>query len=374
MAMFDLIKNVTDLPKSKDGLIMLPEINIDGDFEEWIRLLVEEARDKSYVDKNSGPIVRPLSLTPDFAAALLRYNDTNRRPARGTVEKYVKRMKRGEWERTMECITIDLNGMVQDGGHRLTACVKSGITIPVHIAFGSSPRVFDVIGQGKTRDAGDILQIHGVANSRKVAELCRLIYMYDKRLRVFNTARDLSHRDIASYVETHNQKMQDSLVMQRLAAREKLPRANVYAAAHYCITATVDDLGTWMTDNKYTPDQIEMFIGTRKEAVENWFLNLIRGIVHSKNETSWYLRRKMFADAINNHAYGPPRTEAVFNFLVKGWNAYACSDKPLKKYHYVHGDGITRITPPNKWTNLSTSRQLAQLVEELIEDDPNPAS
>lgn len=356
--MFDLYKP-TVTPKT--GMVMMPEINIDSDFEEWFRRLVDEARGQ--VAEGKGPIVRPLTLKPDFARVLIEHNTHNRKPSQSVVDKYARAMQAGLWELTMECITVDRDGFIQEGGHRLTACIKSGITIPCHIAFGSDPKVFDIIGQGKHRNAGDILQIHGVANSSKMSELCRLIYLYDENLKVFNTSRDLTHRGISEYVSVHHDAMQNSLTMQRLAQKEKLPRANVYAAAHYCITALVGGLKEWLISEGYKIDEIRNLLISKEEAIEIWFLNLLKNTNISEGTTIWYLRKKLQEGAINRHAYGPPRAEALFTFLIRAWNAHASSQNPLRKFHYTHLDGIPRIHPAREWVNVNTNDQ--QIMDDL---------
>ena len=336
--MFDLHKPT---PKPTLPPVMREEINIDSDPEGWYRLLVDEAVNQ--VANGEGPIIRPLSLTPAFAEVLVQHNGHNRKPSPSVVDKYARAMKDGKWELTMECITVDRDGFIQEGGHRLTACDKAGVAIPVHIAFGSDPKVFDLIGQGKHRNAGDILQIHGVANSSKMSELARLIFLYDDGMDTNNTFRKLTHRDISSYVMEHHDEMQNSLSMQRLAQKERLPRANVYAAVHYCITAVFNEyLQGYLEGSGRDPKDFEAYENQRRDRIDEWFLNILHNTNLEKGTTSWYLRRKLNEGAINKHAYGPPRTEAIFTYLIRAWNSFE-TDRTLRKFHYTHGEGLPRI-------------------------------
>jgi hypothetical protein len=341
--MFDLHK-----PKTPQVIEMKPKIKIESDFEEWYQKLISEAARK-------GPrtlTVRRMDLTPEFAAVALTHNGKNRKPAGPTVVKYVDRMKRGEWELTFELLAVDWNGNIQEGGHRLTACATSGITIPVYMGFGADPATFDVIGQGKTRSAGDVLQIEGVANCNQIAALYRLIYLYDTGSKTYNV-KDLTHRDIATYVAVHNDEMQASLVSQRMALKNKLPRTPVFAAAHYCIARQVEGLKDWLVTEGYSASEIQLMLQRKREGVDKWFERLTTGFgITGKEDATHWLRKKLLEDSIRSHAYGPPRLEAVFTFINRGWNAFSSHQRPLKNFHYKAGDSIPRIAPAKEWVNI----------------------
>ena len=341
--MFDLQRT-----KPTQAIKTKPDIKIESDFEEWYQKLVSEA-----AKEGSDTItLRKVDLTPEFAAVVLAHNSKNRKPSRSIVSKYADRMRRGEWELTFELLAVDWNGYVQEGGHRLTACVLSDVTIPVHIAFGADPSTFDVIGQGKIRSAGDVLQIAGVPNYNSIAGLYRLIYLYDTSRRTYQT-KDLTHRDIAAYVAVNNDKMQASLRAQRAAKTNTLPRPLVFAAAHYCITETVESLRGQLESEGYTTSETQVMLERKREGVDKWFVRLTKGFgITGKEDATHWLRKRLLDDAVKSHAYGPPKVEAVFTFLINGWNSFASGQKPIKDFHYTVGESIPRVAPAIEWSNI----------------------
>ncbi len=69
-------------------------------------------------------------ITPEMAADLLETNTENRRISKGTVTAYVQDILSGNWDESVGvAISIDENGVLRDGQHRLTAIVQAGIGI-----------------------------------------------------------------------------------------------------------------------------------------------------------------------------------------------------------------------------------------------------
>ena len=69
-------------------------------------------------------------ITPEMAAYLLETNTENRKLSRGTVEAYANDIAAGNWDESVGvAISIDKNGVLRDGQHRLAAIVQAGIGI-----------------------------------------------------------------------------------------------------------------------------------------------------------------------------------------------------------------------------------------------------
>lgn len=119
--------------------------------------------------------IRKVKVTPSMASELLKKNSNNRRINQGIVANYASMMINGKWkEDTFELIKIDLNGNILDGQHRLTAIVKSGISINLHLVDGMEENVFDVLDTGKKRNTTDIFHISGVKNSNIMPSIIKL--------------------------------------------------------------------------------------------------------------------------------------------------------------------------------------------------------
>ena len=69
-------------------------------------------------------------ITPEMAANLLETNNENRKISKGTVQAYVQDILSGNWDESVGvAISIDENGVLRDGQHRLTAIVQAGVGI-----------------------------------------------------------------------------------------------------------------------------------------------------------------------------------------------------------------------------------------------------
>ena len=59
-------------------------------------------------------------ITPEIAQALLETNTENRKLSRGTVQAYSQDILAGNWDENVGvAISIDENGILRDGQHRL---------------------------------------------------------------------------------------------------------------------------------------------------------------------------------------------------------------------------------------------------------------
>ena len=84
-------------------------------------------------------------ITPEMAAELLETNTENRKISKGTVAAYTQDIIAGNWDESVGvAISIDENGVLRDGQHRLTAIVQAGIGIHTWVCRGvSSEGIYD---------------------------------------------------------------------------------------------------------------------------------------------------------------------------------------------------------------------------------------
>lgn len=120
---------------------------------------------------------RVVSITPEWAAAaLMTVHEDQRHVRRGTVDRYVRTMKAGEWREEMgEAIavtgTYDEPGTVQNGVHRLHAIRRFGK--PVRCLFRENADPADLLhyDNGAQRSVSDSIgyTVPGInAGTRKI--------------------------------------------------------------------------------------------------------------------------------------------------------------------------------------------------------------
>ena len=122
--------------------------------------------------------VQVQTITPDYAAALLAKNTSNRPFTSSHADTIANGIRRGEWKLNGDAIRISDDGVLLDGQHRLTAIVRAGVPVQ-SVVIGGLPRdVFDTIDIGaKRRSTADVLAIHGEKHYTTLsaaAYLCQL--------------------------------------------------------------------------------------------------------------------------------------------------------------------------------------------------------
>lgn len=119
-------------------------------------------------------------ITPDFAReALDRVPENhNFRPLkRRRVDAYARDMVSGVWELNGASVTFGEDGFLNNGQHRLAACVKSGVAFETTVFIGA-PAVSVDTGAGRT--ITDTLRTEGRKNRSSVACACRHLYYWER--------------------------------------------------------------------------------------------------------------------------------------------------------------------------------------------------
>lgn len=116
-----------------------------------------------------------VTMTPQWAEALLANNPKNRKPKQGHIAALARDMQRGDWQLNGDAIRVSQEGVLLDGQHRLLACVKSGVAFQTILIRGLSADVRATIDSGAVRTYADRLSMRGVPNASQVAAAGRLV-------------------------------------------------------------------------------------------------------------------------------------------------------------------------------------------------------
>lgn len=139
-------------------------------------------------------------VTPELAQRLLDLNTANR-PIRGQeVDLWTEVIERGAWHYTHQGIAIDCKGVLQDGQHRLSAIVHSGIPVEMQISIGMPSENFHAIDNGLRRTFGDVASHLGYSNNNRVGSVARLLIIYNEYpLRPFSSK--VSNAEVAEFLQ-----------------------------------------------------------------------------------------------------------------------------------------------------------------------------
>jgi hypothetical protein len=116
------------------------------------------------------PSIKWEDVTPKKAAAYLAKNVTNRSLREPTVAAYEADMRAGNWVPTHQGIAFNDREELIDGQHRLTAVVRSGVTVRMLVTRGlpsvtGDNHTMDAVDRGAGRSIADQLKLqHGFTN------------------------------------------------------------------------------------------------------------------------------------------------------------------------------------------------------------------
>lgn len=143
-------------------------------------------------------------ITPAMASDLLGRNTVNRQPIERHVEHLSRQMSEGYWRDNGQPIILSESGTVLDGQHRLMAVVKSGRPARFLVVRGVGSDVMDTIDTGRSRQAKDVLSMHGHTDAAALAAAARVCWHYDRFGTLMARSRAApSSAELAAYIDQH---------------------------------------------------------------------------------------------------------------------------------------------------------------------------
>ena len=133
------------------------EYSHETDPYEWVKRQVAKA------EATGVPHAIFVTVDPNLAAALLERNAVawNRKRSEDLTNRYMGAMKRGEWAENGESVIVALTGELNNGQHRLYACIKGAISFRTLMVFGVHRDTRSTLDTGKRRSMTDELYMAG---------------------------------------------------------------------------------------------------------------------------------------------------------------------------------------------------------------------
>jgi hypothetical protein len=122
-----------------------------------------------------------VNVTPEIAKCLLRYNapgESNRKVSRAGVLTTNVALLNQRWENTGEPIIMSSEGILNDGQHRLTSVVETGIPAIMDLRFGIARHAFGATNSGGKRTSAQVLTMMGVPSANVTAAILRMVISY----------------------------------------------------------------------------------------------------------------------------------------------------------------------------------------------------
>lgn len=235
-------------------------------------------------------------VTPEVAAELLKGNYNNRGISSSKMREYMRDMLRGGWKGdVLDPIQISPEGRLVNGQHRLTAIVKTKVSLELWVARNVPDEHFSYIDQGKPRSVSDTMKSLHVLNNTSAAAMFRILHgMMNERY----DSRDFNNRDAEQFTQDY--------------------RDHLIWAASLGVKAR-----SWPTAGMVGA---VCFLGgmSHKEKVEDFVQRLASGEMLKKGDPILTLRQRIERDT---HFKGRGKVllspGEYMPVVVKAWNAHA---------------------------------------------------
>jgi hypothetical protein len=119
-----------------------------------------------------------VSMTPEVAKVILSQNPENR-PITTKIQSIAEDILNDRWVFNGETIIISQEGCLNDGQHRMEACVIANKPIDVTVIFGLPRASRFSVDQGVARTVASQLAIRSIPNAAMVAAIARRVIQYE---------------------------------------------------------------------------------------------------------------------------------------------------------------------------------------------------
>lgn len=263
------------------------------------------------MQRGNAIIVNTETLEPEQCRQLLQWNTNNRKLNRRKVEEYKRDIVDGKWEVNGEAISIDINGQLLNGQHRLTAALEANIPFTTVVVRGLSPEVIHTIDTGKKRTYADRLYMNDVPHATGVAAtmkvLANLAFGQSK-------IRSLTHSQMDMILTKH-----PGIVESAQKTNKIFPKMNTnIGAGHYIIrylnypeTIAENLIAVWKTGQATYSDDAMVFV--REYLIRHQ---------HNELKVSADFKRRLFNTGLEKFIQRKPMMNARINgkgLRIAGW-------------------------------------------------------
>lgn len=282
------------------------------------------------VSKDHEPKVYYREITPAIAKAILERNQRlNRSMSERKLFEYAEAMKKpGGWRKhNSQGISVDWDGNLVNGFHRLTACIRSGKPFWTLFIEGVDPDVFLSEDSGTPRSGANVLQIAGEKNYIVLAGGARVMEYFDRG-------------QWPSSTMTGGRPDRLITMDQLLACIERRP---VLRKAAQYVKQNERLIGRRFTTSLACA-MWALTYGHPKH--ERFWEELVHGVNSDRDSPARILRQRI--DNLHLHGHRISRTK-LLGLLTKAWNAYAMGVKVGKlgfsDRTKVFPEPITKLQP-----------------------------
>lgn len=251
--------------------------------------------------------LKKITITPEYASELLKFNTNNRNLRPNIVEKYAKRMRGGEWVLSNDAITISKGNVLLNGQHRLSAVVKSGVACPFLVFYGAEDKAYDIMDRPVVRSMGDVLFHRGrgnyTAQASTLTALAGLIEDYttkESNKRFAPKTSDYTEGELINLYERFGDRIEHYANFVDKTAKAGYRIASPASVSALCVF-------------------VENVLHHSSEKVEEFVKMLFTDGVKNENGTVAYVRKRLVLYKMGHRDF--PRAESM-RYVYYAWNCY----------------------------------------------------
>lgn len=276
-------------------------------------------------DERAAPTVETVIVSPDLAETWMRKNRSNRKLRGVVVDRYGRDMREGRWRlKGQQPILFDREGWMQNGQHRLWACIQTGVSFPALVIRNCDPEDIAAVDTGSPRRFSDYLSWQGIENGVGLASAIRMSWMWDagalQGLTVGGWPKILllTHQEGGVWLTTHPT-IRDSLeAVKALGGKPlRLPlavAATLHHRVHTDLPKQTDEFFRQLGSDTNLPE------GSPSVATRRWLLNVATQRV--KGRPKWWVYLAICIKGFNAHV----RRQTVSKI---GWGGKETFPKPV---------------------------------------------
>jgi len=251
-------------------------------------------------EKTGGFTMDDVEITPVMAEVMLTANTNNRPITQSHVDTLDCALTEGRWISGARTIRFDINRILADGQHTLTAIIQAGMPAVVDVRFGVPPEARDVMDNGRVRRAGDILGFHKYRNSSDLASAGRLLRNIKRGVNLKNyKLTKMDNDQVRDFVADHPE-LEESVSIAKAVGKTIKVGSSPIAVAHYLIVES----------------------GAPDAAVADFFEVVRTGLGLTKRGDARYVLREFFRDGSFRNLSGPASHTAILSAIILAWNAF----------------------------------------------------
>ena len=176
-----------------------------------------------------------VTVTPELAKEWIKNNSFNRPLKPRLVDKYVRQILEGNWQRTHQGVAFDGNGILIDGQHRLHAIIKTGQSIPMLVFLNETQLAHESIDNGKTRSLLDVIRLELRDNTLKSKHISTLKAMWAGRF--CKNQDDLTAVEIGNMLRRYGNAVRFAVDMSEIPGVNDAVVMGVLARAYLTVPA-----------------------------------------------------------------------------------------------------------------------------------------